>query len=56
MKRRYGYVTENYAKWDVVEVDISTVLFATSKHNRLDDREQNARVTISKDAKILRVH
>ena len=46
MKRRYGYVTDNYNKWNVVEVDIETVLSSVSQQHRLSDREQNARATI----------
>ena len=44
-KRRYGYVTDNYKIWDVVEVDIETVLSTVSQQHRLSDREQNALLT-----------
>ena len=46
MKRRYGYVTQNYMKWDVVEVDIETVIYVASKYESLDDREHDARVIL----------
>lgn len=45
--RRYGYVTENYKKWDVVEVDIESIISAAKKHNKLDDREQNLRLELA---------
>ena len=50
MKRRYGYVTENYKKWDVVEVDIELILATVSKRKRLGDSEQNDRVNLSETA------
>lgn len=50
MKRRYVYVTGNYKKWDVVEMDIETIISAASKHNQLNDREQATRVILSKNA------
>lgn len=56
MKRRYGYVTDSYKKWDVVEVDIETVLSTVSKRNRLGDREQNTRVIISEPAGLHTCH
>ena len=52
MKRRYGYVSDNYKKWDV-EVDITSVTSATSKHNQLDDQEQDARVILSGNGELL---
>ena len=36
--RRYGFLTDNYKRWDVVEVDIETITQATSKHNTLKNR------------------
>lgn len=45
MKRRYGYVTEDYKKWDVVEVHIETIFSTVSQKHRLRDRDQNARVS-----------
>lgn len=36
--RRYGYVTDNYKRWDVVEVEIETVARAAGKFNKLDNR------------------
>ena len=56
MKRRYGYVTDNYKKWDVVEIDVETVLSTVNIRNRFNDREQNARVTISEPAAPLVCH
>lgn len=44
--RRYGYVTDNYKRWDVVEVDIQTVIKAASEYNTLNEREKNDRVML----------
>ena len=33
--RRYGYVTDNYREWDVVEVDVETLVQAAGKLNEL---------------------
>lgn len=42
--RRYGYVTDRYKKWDVVEVDIDTVAECASKLNSLDGSQKEQRV------------
>lgn len=39
--RRYGYITDNYKKWDVVEVDIETVTRAAAKYNKLQGKEEH---------------
>ena len=44
--RRYGYVTDNYKQWDVVEVDIDSIAQAAGKQNPLDDNERETRVII----------
>ena len=36
--RRYGYVTNKYKQWDVVEVDIETVSQAAGKFTKLYSR------------------
>ena len=36
--RRYGYITDNYKRWDVVEVNIEDVTEAAGKFNKLEDR------------------
>ena len=33
--RRYGYITNNYKKWDVVELEIETITEAADKYNKL---------------------
>lgn len=43
--RRYGYVTENYKKWDIVEVNIETVTQAAGEQNKLNDKEKEDRVS-----------
>lgn len=53
MKRRYGYVTDNYKKWDVVEVDVETLVFAASKYNQLDNRERDARLELAATWQVL---
>jgi len=42
--RRYGYVTDNYKKWDVVEIDVETMTKAACEYNKLDDNEKEGRV------------
>lgn len=45
--RRYGYVTDNYRKWDVVEVDIEDVVQAASEFNKLSEKRKEDRVLLS---------
>ena len=45
--RRYGYVTENYKKWDVVEVDIEDVVQAAGEFNKLSEKRKEDRVLLS---------
>lgn len=45
--RRYGYVTDNYKRWDVTEIDVGTIISATSRHNKLDDREKDTRLELA---------
>lgn len=42
--RRYGYVTDKYRKWDVVEVNIEDVIRAASEFNKLSERRKEAKV------------
>ena len=42
--RRYGYVTDNYTKWDVVEVNIEDVIQAASEFNKLSEKRKQDRV------------
>ncbi len=42
--RRYGYVTDRYKKWDVVEIDLATITSAASEHNKSSDKEREQRV------------
>ena len=42
--RRYGYVTDNYRKWDVVEVDIEDVVQAAGELNELSEKRKEDRV------------
>ena len=44
--RRYGYVTDNYKKWDVVEIDIDTVIKAAGEQNKLNEKEKADRVLL----------
>lgn len=39
--RRYGYITENYKRWDVVEVSIDTITEATGIYSKLNDQVSN---------------
>ena len=45
--RRYGFVTDNYRKWDVVEVDIEDVVQAASGLNELSEKRKEDRVRFS---------
>ena len=40
--RRYGYVTDRYKKWDVVEIDIEAVTASGAEYHSLcnDEKEQ----------------
>ena len=45
--RRYGYVTNNYKKWDVVEVDIEDVVQAAGEFHKLSEKRKEDRVLLS---------
>ncbi len=38
--RRYGYVTDNYKRWDVVEVDIETITQAADEINKIGEERE----------------
>jgi SET domain-containing protein 6 len=38
--RRYGYITDNYKKWDVVEVDIGTITRAAGEIAALEGESE----------------
>ena len=42
--RRYGYVTDRYKKWDVVEIDIEAVTAAAAEYHSLSNDEKEQRV------------
>ena len=42
--RRYGYVTDNYRKWDVIEVNIEDVIRAAREFNNLSEKRKEVRV------------
>lgn len=42
--RRYGYITDNARKWDVVELDLETLVQAAGEHNDLKESEKERRV------------
>lgn len=43
--RRYGYITENAKKWDVVELDVDSVLEVACEQHNLNTRERDKRVS-----------
>lgn len=45
--RRYGFVTDNYKRWDVAEVDIGNIIEAASEYNELNDKQKEERVKFS---------
>ena len=58
--RRYGYVTDRYKMWDVVEINIASVTTAAAQHHDLSDEERKQRVppqwTYYKGARLLMHH
>lgn len=42
--RRYGYITDQYKRWDVVEISIDDVVTAAAEHNNLNKIEKDQRV------------
>ena len=42
--RRYGYITENYKKWDVVEIEPSFIFHTLSENRMLDKQSKKQRV------------
>ena len=44
--RRYGYVTDNYKPWDVVEIDVQAVVEVASAHNGLSGNQQETRASL----------
>lgn len=42
--RRYGYITNNARKWDVVELSIASILEVACEHSNIDVREKGKRV------------
>ncbi|KAL9102901.1 MAG: hypothetical protein Q9163_001993 [Psora crenata] len=44
--RRYGYVTDRYKKWDVVELPLALICETAAKYNPLGEEERDKRVRI----------
>ena len=42
--RRYGYVTDRYKKWDVVEISIASISSSCATIYQLSEDEKNERV------------
>ena len=43
--RRYGYITDNYKKWDAVEIDASMLFQVIREANRIDENSLQRRVS-----------
>ena len=43
--RRYGYIIDSHKKWDVVEIDTTSVLQIARATNQLTDTEIDQRVS-----------
>lgn len=43
--RTYGYITDNYKKWDVVEIDAETVIEIALAHIGPQESQKKARVS-----------
>ena len=46
--RRYGYITDNYTKWDVVEIDAGMVVRVLSECRQLNEESVKQRVNNSR--------
>ena len=44
--RRYGYITDNYKKWDVVEIDAQTIIEVAGASISLKESQKEARVSL----------
>ena len=42
--RRYGYITDRYKKWDVVEIDSEMIIRAACEQNSWDESSKEKRV------------
>lgn len=43
--RRYGYITDNYKKWDAVEVDASMLFQVIRENSPIDEKSLERRVS-----------
>ncbi len=43
--RTYGYITDNYKKWDVVEIGVETIIETAIAHFAPGESQKNARVS-----------
>ena len=43
--RRYGYITDSYRRWDVVEIDSKLIIRKACEHPKLDGVGKQARVS-----------
>ena len=44
--RRYGYVTDDYKKWDVVELDASLIVKEACEYHPLSEDDKQERVSL----------
>ena len=44
--RRYGYLSDEYKKWDVVEIPTTLICEVAGKYNSLSNEEKEKRVWI----------
>ena len=43
--RRYGYITDDYKKWDVVELDTRLIIEEGGKYHHLSEADKQERVS-----------
>ena len=43
--RRYGYITDNYKKWDAVEIDASMLFQVIREDSTIDEKSLERRVS-----------
>ena len=45
--RRYGYVTDHYKKWDVVEIPLKLIIEVVGEHSQMSEDQKQQRVSDS---------
>ncbi|KAL9129133.1 MAG: hypothetical protein Q9217_002343 [Psora testacea] len=51
--RRYGYVTDNYKNWDVVELPLTVICESAAKYNPLSEEDKERRLELADDWEVI---